>query len=93
MEYAKSTPPTRRTPEEDAELWSRLAGISGEDAAASPVHRLKIAGATPSGFSFYPDPIAPPDTMRGESLMKDIWRIGADKIAAIIGGSGWASPT
>ena len=92
VEYAKSTPPPRRTPEEDAELWSRLAGISGEDAAASPVHRLKIAGATPSGFSFYPDPIAPPDTMRGESLMKDIWRIGADKIEMNEGLPPWTAP-
>lgn len=92
VEYAKSTPPHRRTPEEDAELWSRLAGISGEDAAASPVHRLKIAGATPTGFSFYPDPIAPPDMMRGESLMKDIWRIGADKIEMNEGLPPWTAP-
>ena len=92
VEYAKSTPPPRRTPEEDAELWARLAGKGGEDAAASPIHRLKIAGAIPSGFDFYPDPVVPPDAMRGESLMKDIWRIGADKIEMNESLPPWTAP-
>ena len=92
VEYAKSTPPPRRTPEEDAELWARLAGKGGEDAGASPIHRLKIAGAIPSGFDFYPDPVVPPDAMRGESLMKDIWRIGADKIEMNESLPPWTAP-
>lgn len=92
VEYAKSTPPPRRTPEEDADLWMRLAGVSGQDIAASPIHRLKISGATPEGFSIYPDPIAPPDHMRGESLMRDVWRIGADKIEMNEGLPPWTAP-
>jgi uncharacterized heparinase superfamily protein len=92
VEYVKSTPTPRRTPEEDAELWARLAGASGEDTAASPIHRLKIAEAVPTGFAFYPAPVAPPDTMRGESLMKDIWRIGADKIEMSEGLPPWTAP-
>ena len=90
VEFAKSAPAMRRTPEEDAELWARLTGRSGEESTASPIHRLKIAGAAPDGFGVYPRAIAPADDMRGESLMRDIWRIGMDKIQMEAGRAPWS---
>lgn len=91
VEYAKSVPPARRTPEEDADLWARLTGASGEEATASPIHRLKIAGAAPEGFGVYPRAIAPADDMRGESLMRDVWRIGMDKMEMMMGRPPWST--
>ncbi len=92
VELAKSAPPQRRTPEEDAELWARLTGKSGEEATASPIHRLKIAGAAPDGFGLYPRPVAPADELRGESLMRDVWRIGMSKLEMKLGRPPWSVP-
>ncbi|WP_084399332.1 heparinase II/III family protein [Henriciella aquimarina] len=90
VEYAKTPPPSRRTPEQDAELWARLTGKAGEEATASPIHRLKIAGTAPDGFGIYPRAVAPPDELRGESLMRDIWRIGMAKMQMTDGRPPWS---
>lgn len=91
VEFANSGPAQRRSAEEDAELWSKLTGKSGEEATASPIHRLKIAGTTPDGFGLYPRAIVPADDMRGESLMRDVWRIGMDKMEMPPGRPPWAA--
>ncbi|MEQ8557876.1 MAG: heparinase II/III family protein [Henriciella sp.] len=89
-EFANPGPPPRRTADEDAELWSRLTGKAGEEATASPIHRLKIAGSAPEGFGLYPRSVAPPDELRGESLMRDIWRIGMAKMEMPGGRPPWS---
>lgn len=91
-EYAKSGNQPRRSAEEDAELWARFTGKAGQEATASPIHRLKIAGSAPDGFGLYPRPAAPPDALRGESLMRDIWRIGMAKVEMPGGRPPWSDP-
>ena len=79
----------RRSDEEDAALWDRFAGKPGEDAKVSAVHRLKIAGSAPDGFGLHMRQIIPPDDLRGETLMRGIWRIGMDRLVLEDGAAPW----
>ena len=80
----------RRSPEDDAALWSRFRGVPGEDAVVTPVHRIRISGQAPQRFRFHLNPVLPPDTMRGDVLMRDIWRIGQDRFECAAGQAPWA---
>ena len=82
MSEATSREPlkARRTDAEDAAIWERFAGRPGEDAKVSAVHRLRIAGNAPEGFGLHMRQIIPPDELRGEMLMRGIWRIGMDRL-------------
>ncbi|WP_300377723.1 heparinase II/III family protein [Henriciella sp.] len=91
-EFANSGFLPKRTSDEDAELWARLTGRAGQEVTASPIHRLKIAGSAPEGFVMYPEAVAPADELRGESLMRDIWRIGMSKMELAAGHSPWSKP-
>lgn len=91
-EFAKTGSQSRRSPDEDADLWIRLTGKAGQEITASPIHRLKIAGSAPDGFGLYPRPVAPPDALRGESLMRDVWRIGMAKVDMTGGRPPWSQP-
>lgn len=82
----------RRSDEDDARLWDRFRGRSGEPAKASPVHRLKIAGRRPEGFSLYMRPVLPRDELRGEMLMRGVWRIGMDRCVPEGGQAPWTMP-
>ncbi|MEQ3747624.1 MAG: heparinase II/III family protein [Henriciella sp.] len=79
----------RRSDADDAALWDRFAGKPGEDAKVSAVHRLKIAGSAPDGFGLHMRQIVPPDTLRGETLMRGIWRIGTDRVTIEDGVAPW----
>jgi uncharacterized heparinase superfamily protein len=81
----------KRTDAEDATIWARFAGRPGEDAKVSPVHRLRIAGSAADGFGLHMRQIIPPDDLRGEMLMRGIWRIGMDRIALEDGAPPWSS--
>lgn len=80
----------RRTDTEDAAIWARFAGKAGEDARVTAMHRLKIAGTSPEGFALYMRAIIPPDELRGEMLMRGIWRIGMDRIELDSGLAPWS---
>lgn len=82
---------TKRSESEDAALWERLAGRPGEDAKVSAVHRLRIAGGAPNGFGLHMRQIIPPDELRGEMLMRGIWRIGMDRLEIDDGSAPWSS--
>jgi len=79
----------RRSDADDAALWDLYAGKPGEDAKVSAVHRLKIAGSAPDGFGLHMRQIVPPDTLRGETLMRGIWRIGTDRVTIEDGVAPW----
>ncbi|MEM8616702.1 MAG: heparinase, partial [Pseudomonadota bacterium] len=79
----------RRSDEDDAKVWRRFTGISGEDAKASPVHRLKIAGQAPEGFGLHLRRIVPPDPMRGEAILAGRWRIGMERVVLPGGEAPW----
>lgn len=79
----------RRSEEADLALWTRFRGKPGEDAKASAVHRLKIAGSAPDGFGLHMRQIVPPDDLRGEKLMQGIWRIGMDRMVLPDGSAPW----
>lgn len=92
MSEATSREPlkARRTDAEDAAIWERFAGRPGEDAKVSAVHRLRIAGNAPEGFGLHMRQIIPPDELRGEMLMRGIWRIGMDRLKLEDGGAPWS---
>ncbi|MDJ0921188.1 MAG: heparinase II/III family protein [Henriciella sp.] len=80
----------RRSAEADAELWARYTGKTGEDAKASPVHRLKIASGIADGFGLHMRQIVQPDELRGQMLIKGVWRIGMDRVSLPDGTAPWA---
>ncbi len=81
----------KRSDDEDAAIWERFAGRPGEDAKVSAVHRLRIAGSAPDGFGLHMRQIIPPDELRGEMLMRGIWRIGMDRLELQDGTAPWSS--
>lgn len=84
-------PKAKRSDSEDADVWDRFAGRPGEDAKVSAVHRMRIAGAIPEGFGLHMRQIIPPDDLRGEMLMRGIWRIGMDRLEVRNGAAPWNS--
>ena len=93
MHEAKSTDPlkAKRSDTEDAAVWDKFAGRPGEDAKVSAVHRMRIAGAAPDGFGLHMRQIIPPDELRGEMLMRGVWRIGMDRLEIEGGAAPWNS--
>jgi len=83
------TPKAKRSDAEDAAVWQRFAGRPGEDAKVSAVHRLRIAGSAPDGFGLHMRQIIPADMLRGEMLMRGIWRIGTDRLTVDDGTAPW----
>ncbi len=81
----------RRSETEDVAVWDRFAGRPGEDAKVSAVHRLRIAGSAPDGFGLHMRQIIPPDDLRGEVLMRGIWRIGMDRVQLDDGAAPWGA--
>lgn len=69
-----------RTSSDDAALWRRFRGVAGDDAKVSTFQKLKLTGAAPAGFSLYLANLLPPDDRRGEALLRDVWRIGQQRI-------------
>ncbi|MEO0784114.1 MAG: heparinase II/III family protein [Pseudomonadota bacterium] len=69
-----------RTPEEDAALWRRFRGGLGEAAKPSASQWLKVV-TTPSpafDWSRFIHP-APHDPLRGDAVLRGIWRAGAER--------------
>lgn len=82
----------RRDDGADQKLWEKFCGKPGEDAKASAVHRLKIAGNAPDGFGLHMRQIVPPDDLRGEKIMQGIWRIGMHRVTMQDGEAPWTQP-
>lgn len=80
----------RRSQDEDAALWDRFRGKPGEDVKATAIHRLKIAGSAPDGFGLHMRQIVPADELRGEMLLRGIWRIGMDRLVLTDGAAPWS---
>ena len=80
----------KRSDAEAAAIWEKFAGRPGEDAKVSAVHRLRIAGAAPEGFGLHMRQIIPADELRGEMLMRGVWRIGMDRLELEDGTAPWS---
>mgnify|MGYP003625746535 CR=1 FL=1 len=89
-QYAADRAP--RTGADDAALWRRFRGVGGEDAKIGAVQRLKQTGPVPQGFTLHLADLVPPDTLRGEALMRDVWRIGMSRMTLEPGQSPWSVP-
>lgn len=79
-----------RTSSDDAALWRRFRGVAGDDAKVSTFQKLKLTGAAPAGFSLHLANLLPPDDRRGEALLRDVWRIGQQRIVLQPGQSPWS---
>ena len=65
-----------RSGTDDAALWRRFRGVIGEDARIGAIQRLKRSGPAAKTFTLHLANLAPPDTDRGDALMRGIWRTG-----------------
>ncbi len=79
-----------RTSSDDAALWRRFRGAPGEDAKVSALQKLKLTGHGPDTFSLHLENLSPPDDRRGEALMRDVWRIGQQRIVLQPGQAPWS---
>ncbi len=79
-----------RTSSHDAALWRRFRGAAGEDAKVSTLQKLKLTGHGPDTFSLHLQNMVPADDRRAEALMRDIWRIGQERLALQPGQSPWS---
>ncbi len=79
-----------RTSSDDAALWRRFRGVAGEDAKVSTLQKLKLTGSAPTGYSLHLKNLLPPDDRRGEALLRDVWRIGQQRIVLQPGQSPWS---
>lgn len=72
--------PHHRTAEQDAALWRRFRGSLGEDAKPSASQWLKVI-TTPSPDYDWPMFVhpGPLDPLRGEALLRGIWRAGPER--------------
>ncbi len=89
MTVTEAAGPAQSSASADAALWRRFAGAPGDDVKASPVYRLKISGPTPEGFGLHMRQIVPPDVLRGEALLADVWRIGGERLQMPSGAPPW----
>jgi uncharacterized heparinase superfamily protein len=81
-----------RSGADDAALWRRFRGAPGEDAKINIVQRLKQTGPVPQSFTLHLANIIPPDTLRGEALMRGVWRIGMTRMTLEPSQSPWSVP-
>jgi uncharacterized heparinase superfamily protein len=79
-----------RTSSDDAALWRRFRGVVGEDAKVSTLQKLKLTGSAPTVYSLHLENLLPPDDRRGEALLRDVWRIGQQRIVLQPGQSPWS---
>ena len=72
--------PHHRTAEQDAALWRRFRGSLGEDAKPSASQWLKVI-TTPAPEYDWQDLVhpGPLDPLRGEALLRGIWRAGPER--------------
>jgi len=82
------TPPVSGRDAEYAE-WLEHTGKSGAAINVSPVHRLKISGPGPTGFSAFPNSNRPVNRSRGEAILAGRWRFGSTQIETPEGHSPW----
>lgn len=81
-----------RSSADDAALWRRFRGLAGEDARIGALQRLKLTGPVPQTFAHALPDIIPADTWRGEALMRDIWRIGMERLILERAQPPWSVP-
>ena len=81
-----------RSSADDAALWRRFRGVAGEDARIGARQRLKLTGTVPGKFTVNLPDIVPPDTWRGEALMRDVWRIGMERLTLERAQPPWSVP-
>lgn len=73
---------------EDAQ-WLELTGKSGMAINVSPVHRLRISGPGPGGFTALPKDNRPARRARGEAILAGRWKFGAAHIETPQGHAPW----
>lgn len=64
---------------EDA-TWHELTGKTGDAPNYSPVYRMRLSGAIPSGLTALPKDPRPANMTRGAATMQGHWRFGASHV-------------
>jgi uncharacterized heparinase superfamily protein len=77
--------------DEDA-AWLALVGRTGEAPSLSPVYRMRLTGAIPSGLLAIPKDPRPPNRERGQAILEGRWRFGAGHVETPPGHAPWGPP-
>ena len=80
-----------RTGSDDAAIWRRFKGVVGDDVKIGALQRLKISTFLPETFSAHLNDLVPANPLRGEALMKNVWRIGMERLTLDPGQSPWSA--
>lgn len=78
--------------EAEDEAWRALAGKTGDAPGYSPVYRMRLAGATPTGLTALPKDPRPANTARGAGIMQGHWRFGAAHVDVAPDHAPWGPP-
>lgn len=89
MVKKQTTTDTARSGVDDAALWRRFKGVEGEDIKIGLLGKLTPHRKAPDGFGVHLRNIVPPDDMRGEAILKGIWKIGRERVALKDGDPPW----
>ncbi|MFN7056451.1 heparinase II/III family protein [Hyphomonas sp.] len=81
-------PPRARSGGDDAALWRRFRGVTGDEARVAAVSRGRPL-ETPSELQLYLENLIPPDELRGEALRGGIWKIGQQRMTLEDGEAPW----
>lgn len=77
---------------DDAALWKRFRGLTGEEIKVSTIQRMKLSANTVTQLNHHLPNLLPPDTRRGDALMNNIWRIGMERVVMAPGTPPWSAP-
>ena len=64
--------------ERDLENWQTFRGRLGDDARATAVYRLKLAGPTPDKLAMYPKNLRTGNAASGEAMLRGVWNLGRE---------------
>ena len=65
---------------DDAELWERHTGTEGSEITLSSTQWDTQSSESENGFVFFPNTIAPPDFLRSDSILRNIWQFGNETV-------------
>lgn len=70
-------------------VWLSLVGRTGEAPSLSPVYRIRLTGAVPSGLLAIPKDPRPPNRARGAAILAGKWRFGGSAVETPPGHAPW----
>lgn len=65
---------------DDAKLWEQHTGIEGSEINLASIQWDVRTQETDKKFVIFPNDLAPPDSLRGDELLRNLWQFGNEKV-------------